>query len=74
MRLGLTVALILSVVGEMLAGQPGLGLRILLAARAFRAPDLFAGIILLGVLGLVSSAAIALVQRHALRWMPARSA
>ena len=46
MRLGLTVALILSVVGEMLAGQQGLGLRVLLAARAFRAPDLFAGVIL----------------------------
>lgn len=70
MRLGLTVALILSVVGEMLAGQPGLGLRILLAARAFRAPDLFAGIILLGVVGLLTNAALDLVQRRLLRWMP----
>ena len=70
MRLGLTVALILSVVGEMLAGQEGLGLRILLAARAFRAPDLFAGVILLGVVGLLSNAVLTGVERRLLRWMP----
>lgn len=73
MRLGLTVALILSVVGEMLAGQQGLGLRILLAARAFRAPDLFAGVILLGVVGLVSNALLGRIERRVLRWMPARA-
>lgn len=72
MRLGLTVALILSVVGEMLAGQTGLGLRILLAARAFRAPELFAGIVLLGAVGLVSNTALEAAQRRLLRWMPAR--
>lgn len=68
MRLGLTVALILAVVGEMLAGQPGLGLSILLAARAFRAPDLFAGVVLLGAIGLTTNAALALIERRALRW------
>ena len=70
MRLGLTVALILSVVGEMLAGQPGLGLRILLAARAFRAPELFAGVILLGVVGVLSNALLSQVERRLLRWTP----
>lgn len=69
MRLGLTVALILSVVGEMLAGQQGLGLRILLAARAFRAPELFAGVILLGVVGLLSNALLTRVEHRLLRWM-----
>ena len=73
MRLGLTVALILSVVGEMLAGQQGLGLRILLAARSFRAPEMFAGIILLGVVGLVSNALLNRLERRLLRWMPAHA-
>jgi len=73
MRLGLTVALILSVVGEMLAGQTGLGLRILLAARAFRAPDLFAGVILLGVVGLLSNALLSQMERRLLRWMPSHA-
>jgi ABC-type nitrate/sulfonate/bicarbonate transport system permease component len=68
LRLGLTVALILSVVGEMLASREGLGLWILLSARSFRAPDLFAGVILLGLIGLISAALLALAERRALRW------
>ena len=70
MRLGLTVALILSVVGEMLAGQEGLGLHILLAARSYRAPELYAGVLLLGVMGLLSNAALSQVERRLLRWTP----
>ncbi|MBF2714137.1 ABC transporter permease subunit [Agrobacterium vitis] len=68
MRLGLTVALILSVVGEMLASQEGLGSWILLAARAFRAPDLYAGIIVLGGLGYLTSVIFATIERRLLRW------
>lgn len=68
LRIGLTVALILAVVGEMLASREGLGLWILLSARSFRSPDLFAGIILLGLIGLVSAALLTLVERRVLRW------
>jgi ABC-type nitrate/sulfonate/bicarbonate transport system permease component len=68
MRLSLTVALILSVIGEMLSGQEGLGTAILLAARAFRAPELYAGIALLGLMGLVSSYGLLLVERRIVRW------
>jgi len=68
MRLALTVSLIVSVVGEMIASQPGLGQAILLAARAFRASELFAGIALLGALGLASNALLALVERRLLAW------
>jgi sulfonate transport system permease protein len=68
LRLSLTVSLIVSVVGEMLASQPGLGQSILLAARSFRAADLFAGIVLLGLIGLLSNAALAWVEHRALRW------
>ena len=68
MRLSLTVSLIVSVVGEMIASQPGLGQAILLAARAFRASELFAGIVLLGVIGFVSNALLAYAERHLLNW------
>ncbi len=68
MRLALTVALIVSVVGEMIASQPGLGQAILLAARAFRASELFAGIVLLGLIGLVSNALLALAEAQWLKW------
>jgi sulfonate transport system permease protein len=68
LRIGLTVALILAVVGEMLAGREGLGLWILLSARSFRTADLFAGVILLGLIGLVSASLLALGEHRALRW------
>jgi sulfonate transport system permease protein len=68
MRLGLTISLILAVVGEMLTGRDGLGNWILLAARSFRAPDLYAGVILLGLLGYVSAQLLALAESRLLRW------
>ncbi len=68
MRLSLTVALILAVIGEMLAAQDGLGQAILLAARSFRAPELYAGILLLGMVGAVSSYGLAAVEKRLLKW------
>jgi sulfonate transport system permease protein len=68
MRISVTVALILSVVCEMLAGLDGLGHWILLSARAFRSADLFAGVILLGVIGYVTALAVAQVERRLLVW------
>jgi len=68
MRLSMTVSLILAVVGEMIASQPGLGQAILLAARSFRADELFAGIVLLGAIGFASNALLALAERRLLRW------
>lgn len=68
LRLSLTVALILSVVGEMLASRDGLGSWILLAARSFRSQDLFAGVILLGVTGFASAMVLNLLEAWLLRW------
>jgi sulfonate transport system permease protein len=68
MRVGLTIALILAVVGEMLASRPGLGQAILLAARSFQSADLFAGVIMLGLIGYVSGTALSLVEQRMLRW------
>jgi sulfonate transport system permease protein len=68
MRLSLTVSLIVAVVGEMIASQTGLGQAILLAARSFRASELFAGIALLGVIGFVANALLAGAEKRLLRW------
>lgn len=68
MRLSITVSLIVAVVGEMIASQSGLGQAILLAARAFRASELFAGIVLLGLIGFFSNALLALAERRLLKW------
>lgn len=71
LRLSMTVSLIVSVVGEMLASQPGLGQVILLAARSFQAADLYAGVMLLGAVGFASNALLALAERRLLRWQQA---
>jgi sulfonate transport system permease protein len=68
MRLSMTVSLIVAVVGEMIASQTGLGQAILLAARSFRASELFAGIALLGVIGFCANALLALAEQRLLRW------
>jgi sulfonate transport system permease protein len=68
MRLSLTVALILSVVCEILAGLDGLGHWVLLSARAFRSADLFAGVILLGVIGYVTALAMSIAEQRLLKW------
>lgn len=70
LRLGLTIALILAVVGEMITAQGGLGSRILMAARSFRSPDIFAGVIMLGLIGLLSNVVLTFAERHLLRWQP----
>ena len=68
MRLSMTVALIVAVVGEMIASQPGLGQAILLAARSFRASELFAGIVLLGAIGFISNALLSAADKWLLGW------
>lgn len=68
MRIGLTVALILAVVGEMLTSENGLGWFVLQSARSYRSADLFAGVIVLGLIGLISNLALQAVERRVLRW------
>lgn len=67
-RLGLTVSLILAVITEMMSAEVGLGANILHAARSFNSPDLFAGVIALGLLGLVINTLMEMAQRHLTRW------
>ena len=68
LRLALTVSLILAVVTEMLSGMTGLGHNIIIAARSFRAADLYAGIIVLGAIGYATNTVLERVERHVLRW------
>jgi ABC-type nitrate/sulfonate/bicarbonate transport system permease component len=67
-RLGLTVSLILAVVGEMLTGSEGLGYHVLNSARTFRSADLYAGVIILGAIGVVSAMLLSALERWLLRW------
>ncbi|HWU63011.1 MAG TPA: ABC transporter permease [Ensifer sp.] len=72
LRLGLTISLVLAVVGEMLASRDGLGQSILAASRNFRSADLFAGIVVLGAIGLCGSRLLSYAERRLLRWQAAQ--
>jgi sulfonate transport system permease protein len=68
LRLSLTVALILTVVCEMLIGVDGLGSWTLISARAFRSPDLYAGVFLLGIIGYLGASMLTMVSSRLLAW------
>jgi ABC-type nitrate/sulfonate/bicarbonate transport system permease component len=70
-RVSLAIALILAVVTEMQASQPGLGQNILLAQRSLRSPELYAGIVSLGIMGFVLNHALIMIEQHLLRWRSA---
>ena len=71
MRLSLTISLVLTIVCEMLAGVGGLGEWILNAGRLFRADNLYAGVILLGAIGLVCDTSLSFIEARLLRWRTA---
>ena len=70
-RVSLAIALILAVVTEMQASLPGLGQNILLAQRSFRSPELYAGIVVLGIMGFLVNNGLLLAERRLLRWRSA---
>jgi ABC-type nitrate/sulfonate/bicarbonate transport system permease component len=70
MRTALSIAIILMVISEMRASTNGLGFRVLDAQRSFDSAGMFAGIIVLGVVGVVLNAAFVTVERRTMRWYP----
>lgn len=68
MRLSATVALILTVVGEMLTSRDGLGQWIILSAQSFQAANVFAGVILLGMIGYIAALILTFAENRLLVW------
>jgi ABC-type nitrate/sulfonate/bicarbonate transport system permease component len=67
-RISLGIALIVSVVSEMISGNNGLGYFIIDKQRTFRVPDMFAGILTLGLVGYVLNLIFLQIERYLLRW------
>ena len=68
MRTALSLALILMVISEMVASTNGIGYFVLQSQRSFAIPEMWSGILLLGILGYVLNALFLLVERRVLRW------
>lgn len=72
LRVSLGTTLILMVIAEMYASSAGIGFYIVRAQRSFRVVEMWAGIVVLAVLGLSLNAALVRVERRVLRWHYAR--
>jgi ABC-type nitrate/sulfonate/bicarbonate transport system permease component len=68
MRTSLSLALILMVISEMVASSNGIGYFVLQSQRSFAIPEMWSGIILLGILGYLFNAVFLLVERRVLAW------
>jgi ABC-type nitrate/sulfonate/bicarbonate transport system permease component len=68
MRTSLSLAVILAVISEMVAGTNGVGFFLLQSQRSFAIPEMWSAILLLGLLGSALNAAFTLVERRVLRW------
>jgi ABC-type nitrate/sulfonate/bicarbonate transport system permease component len=68
MRISLGIALIVSIVAEMISGNSGVGYFILDMQRIFRVPEMFAGIFTLGVLGYLMNFVFVQIEAYFLRW------
>jgi ABC-type nitrate/sulfonate/bicarbonate transport system permease component len=63
------------VISEMVASTNGLGFFTLQAQRTFDVPDMWAGIIMIGLLGYVLTLIFTVIERAVLRWyLESRSA
>jgi len=68
MRTSLSLALILMVISEMVASSNGIGYFVLQSQRSFAIPEMWSGIILLGILGYAFNAVFLLIERRVLAW------
>lgn len=67
-RQALSIALILMVISEMFAANNGLGFSIVQFQRSFAMPEMWTGILLLGVLGVLLSILFRLAEQRILKW------
>ena len=68
MRLSLSLALILMVISEMVASTNGIGFFVLQSQRSFAIPEMWSGIVLLGILGYVFNLVFMIIERRVLAW------
>ncbi|MGQ2912139.1 ABC transporter permease [Aeromicrobium sp.] len=67
-RQALSVGIILMVISEMFAASNGLGFTTVQFQRSFAIPEMWTGIILLGLIGVVLATIFRLVERRVLSW------
>jgi ABC-type nitrate/sulfonate/bicarbonate transport system permease component len=67
-RQALSIAIILMVISELFAASDGLGFRIVEFQRGFQIPEMWSGVLVLGLIGIGLSLIFRLVERRILVW------
>ncbi|SEB14535.1 ABC transporter permease [Variovorax sp. YR216] len=68
MRLGLSIGIVLMVISEMFAALDGLGSAIIYFQRSYEIPQMWSGVLMLGLFGFALSVVFRLFERWALKW------
>jgi ABC-type nitrate/sulfonate/bicarbonate transport system permease component len=68
LRVSLSLALILMVISELVGSTNGIGYQMILAQRNFSLPEMWAGIVLLGILGYVLNVLLLVIQNRVIGW------
>jgi ABC-type nitrate/sulfonate/bicarbonate transport system permease component len=68
MRTSLSLAVIMMVISEMVASTNGIGFFVLQSQRSFAIPEMWSGILLLGILGYLLNLLFTVVERRVLAW------
>ncbi|MEU6373060.1 ABC transporter permease subunit [Streptomyces sp. NPDC046909] len=68
LRQALSIGIILMVISEMFAASDGLGFTVVQFQRSFAIPEMWTGILVLGLLGFLLSVVFQLVERRVLGW------
>jgi ABC-type nitrate/sulfonate/bicarbonate transport system permease component len=67
-RQSLSIGIIMMVISEMFASTNGIGFNIIQFQRLFQFKEMWSGIILLGVIGVVANVIFKFIERRVLRW------
>jgi ABC-type nitrate/sulfonate/bicarbonate transport system permease component len=68
LRIAVSIGLVMVVVSEFIGGEDGLGHYIRVEQSQFNVPEMYAGVLFLGLLGFVLNGVFVLVERRALFW------
>jgi ABC-type nitrate/sulfonate/bicarbonate transport system permease component len=68
MRISLAIALIVTVIAEMVAGNSGIGYYVLNAQRSYLVPEMYAGVIALALVGFALNKIFVFVENRLLHW------
>jgi ABC-type nitrate/sulfonate/bicarbonate transport system permease component len=68
LRLGSAVALILAITAELVIGSPGLGYQIALTQAGGAVPEMYALIVVTGIIGIIINFAMRFIEKKVLAW------